>query len=292
MSVLLRMTNVSRAFRAGVTGCTASVQALRHVTFELHAGELLQLVGERGSGKSTLLRIAAGGIRPDSGEVTWTSPSHAGARSVALAGEHSAASALLTVREVLEYAALAADVPMRHRYAAVQRVLATAELQRLAERRTALLSSSELARLQLATALLPAPRVLLVDCPLAPLPRADWRAIAAIAREHAAHGGAVIAAVRTPLFAGVATRTLALRWGMLVPPAVEPVRRRLALDVDDAELAARVLAPRHVAERASDGRLTVSLDRGSAEEVLADCIRAGIVVRRSEVHTPGTTPGG
>ena len=78
----------------------------------------------------------------------------------------------------------------------------------------------------------------------------------------------------------------------------ELVRRRLP-DQHVLETAAepapavrrRVLAPRHVAERASDGRLTVSLDRGSAEEVLADCIRAGIVVRRSEVHTPGATPG-
>lgn len=292
MAVLLRMLNVSRSFRAGVSGCAASVEALRHVTLEVRSGELVQLLGERGSGKSTLLRLAAGYLRADSGHIDWPCRSRTGARDVALAGEHSAANAFLTVRESLEYAALAADVPVRRRHEAVERVIAIASLQRVAAQRTALLSSSDLARLQLASALLPAPRLLLVDCPLAPLPRADWRAIGAIAREHAAHGGAVIAAMRTPLFGAIATRSLALRWGMLAPSGAEPACRQLALDVDDVERAALALAPRHVAERSADGRLAVSLDSGGAEEILADCIRAGIVVRRSELRTPGVTPAG
>jgi peptide/nickel transport system ATP-binding protein len=49
---------------------SATLPALRDVSFVLRAGEALAVVGESGSGKSTLLRIAAGLILPDAGRVT------------------------------------------------------------------------------------------------------------------------------------------------------------------------------------------------------------------------------
>lgn len=60
------------------------VQALRGVSWELHAGEVHALCGENGAGKSTLARICCGIAAPDEGElhyagrpVSWPGPAHA-----------------------------------------------------------------------------------------------------------------------------------------------------------------------------------------------------------------------
>ena len=61
-----------------------SVIALRGVNLELHAGEIVGLVGDNGAGKSTLVNIVAGALPPTSGrvlvdgrEVTFRTPTDA-----------------------------------------------------------------------------------------------------------------------------------------------------------------------------------------------------------------------
>jgi len=59
---VLKATGIDKAF--------PGVQALRHVGFELRAGEVHALVGENGAGKSTLTRIFAGIETADAGDMT------------------------------------------------------------------------------------------------------------------------------------------------------------------------------------------------------------------------------
>ncbi|GAB3043700.1 ABC transporter ATP-binding protein [Parafrigoribacterium mesophilum] len=63
--VLLRLDGVSMQYGKGETAITA----LSGVDLEVHAGELVAIMGASGSGKSTLLTIAGGLTTPTSGEV-------------------------------------------------------------------------------------------------------------------------------------------------------------------------------------------------------------------------------
>jgi D-xylose transport system ATP-binding protein len=53
----------------GINVAFGGVHAVRDVTIDLHAGEVIGLVGGNGAGKSTLMRTLSGAHPPDSGEI-------------------------------------------------------------------------------------------------------------------------------------------------------------------------------------------------------------------------------
>lgn len=68
-SNVLSIRSLSKVYRVGLRGCTASARALDDVQLEVRRGEVLAIVGAANAGKTTLLRCAAGLLSPDDGAI-------------------------------------------------------------------------------------------------------------------------------------------------------------------------------------------------------------------------------
>lgn len=143
------------------------VRALAGVSLEIPESSLVLLSGPNGAGKSTLLRILAGLTRPTRGEAEILGKQPYGSQHAAVRGEVGylgAAPALyadLTVRENLDfYAELRGTNPYE-----VDRQLDSFDLQSVAGRIVANLSSGFQRRVGLARSFLGDPKLLLLDEP-------------------------------------------------------------------------------------------------------------------------------
>jgi branched-chain amino acid transport system ATP-binding protein len=142
-------------------------RALDGVTFHLHAGEVLGLVGPNGSGKTTCINVICGLYAPDGGRITYNGRSIAGEKSHRLvkAGINRTFQSprpflSLTVRENVELAAHYGDPKPGFD---IDALLAELELDRAANRPAADLNSAQQKTLDLARAMATEPRLLLVD---------------------------------------------------------------------------------------------------------------------------------
>ncbi len=158
------------------------VDALGGVDFDLHQGEMLALIGPNGAGKSTCFHIVGGQLRSDRGQVRLDGQDITGLPSrriwrmgVGRTFQIAAVFPSLTVRENVQTALIslrrrAFDPWSRGRDVEgerADRLLADVGMAALADRPCRELAYGDLKRLELAVALANAPRVLLLDEPMA-----------------------------------------------------------------------------------------------------------------------------
>jgi NitT/TauT family transport system ATP-binding protein len=107
--VILEAKGVTKTF---TTPDGRALPVLDGVSFALHEGEIVALLGKSGSGKSTLLRCVAGLISPSTGTVTYRGAILNGANpGVAMVFQSFALLPWLTVQQNVELAMQARDVP-------------------------------------------------------------------------------------------------------------------------------------------------------------------------------------
>jgi heme exporter protein A len=143
---------------------------LREVSVSVAAGSTLAVLGRNGAGKSTLLRILATLLRPHAGEISVLGeslPRRAWAvrGRIGLLAHEPLLYRDLSGRENLGYHARLHGVGLDR----VERVLDAVGMRERAEEPVRLLSRGMVQRLAVCRAVLHAPRVLLLDEPLANL---------------------------------------------------------------------------------------------------------------------------
>ena len=193
-STLLSVQNLTKSY--------GGVHAVRGVSFELKAGEILALIGPNGAGKSTCFDMLNGQIAPDQGRIALLGEDTTGQKprdiwrlGVGRTFQITATFPTMTVRENVQVALvsherrlfnLVASTPKLMREQA-GRLLELVGMSGYADRPCGELAYGDLKRLELAIALANNPKLLLMDEPtagMAPRERIDlMRLTARIARE-------------------------------------------------------------------------------------------------------------
>jgi ABC-type sugar transport system ATPase subunit len=179
--------------------------AVRDISFEVTSGRVLALVGENGAGKSTLMRVLSGALKPDSGQVLLDGnpveierPADAHELGIRIVYQELSLLPHLSVAENVLLGRLPTrGLPFMIDWGEAWRIAAAtlasfgfADIDPKAVVRT--LSVARQQVVEIAKALVTAPRVLILDEPTAVLSAAETSKLFAKVRALAAEGATVI----------------------------------------------------------------------------------------------------
>ena len=219
---VLKLASVSKTHGRG----PRAVRAVKDVSLDVAAGELVLLEGPSGSGKTTLLTLAAGLLTPDSGRVTLqglvTSDLSASAlrshRATAVGFVFQRANLLdgLNVSENVQIGALIAGLPPREARERTQKLLDALGIGALDKRYPNELSGGEEHRVAVARALVHQPAIVFADEPTGNLDSVSGGAVShALAELAHERGVAVVIATHDVRLRAIATRRLWMEDGVL-----------------------------------------------------------------------------
>ncbi len=209
---------------AGITKSFGALTALSEAALEVHAGEVLCLLGENGAGKSTLCNLIYGVFRPTGGEMRLGGAAYAPAdpkaaleAGVGMVHQHFSVVPSMTVVDNL---LLGRSRGILHRRLFAEEIRARAAefgLEVDPWRVVKDMSVGERQRLEIVKCLMRRPRLLLLDEPTAVLPPEEIGSFLDVCRRIADGGGALILVThKLAEVAKIADRTAILRAGRIV----------------------------------------------------------------------------
>ena len=185
----LRLIRLSKTF--------GDKRAVDHVDLEVPGGSFFGLVGPNGAGKTTSLSMAVGLLRPDAGRVeifgvdVWSDPVRA-KELIGVLPDGLGMPERLTGREVLRYLGLLRGMEPETVARRTQQLLEVLELDRADRTLVLEYSTGMRKKIGLATALLHAPKLLVLDEPLEAVDPVSAATIKVILQRFVSAGGSVV----------------------------------------------------------------------------------------------------
>ncbi len=183
---MLELKNLTKRYEA--------VQALAGCSFSVHPGRMLGFVGPNGAGKTTTMRCVFGLVKPDAGSVTWKSQP-IGASDLLTFGYMPEQRGLYPKMRIADQVAYFGELHGLGRSESRDATVSWLERLGLGERlndRLEQLSHGNQQRVQLATALVHKPDLLVLDEPFSGLDPQAADVMSEVLRERAAAGVAVV----------------------------------------------------------------------------------------------------
>lgn len=161
---ILNITNLSKSYE--------DVEAVREVSFAVESGEIVGLLGPNGAGKTTIISMILGILEPSGGSIeilnrTMATDAEEIRRHINFSAVYTHVPANLSVLQNLKVFGLLYDIPNLAQR--IDSLLAEFDLVRFKNTKAGLLSSGEMARLNLAKSFINNPKLLLLDEPTASL---------------------------------------------------------------------------------------------------------------------------
>ncbi len=255
------------------------------VSFEVHPGEIFALLGPNGAGKTTLIRMITDILRPDGGSITLDGKPLRGENRprVSYLPEERGLYRKVPVLDALAYfGELKSMGPRAARDAAVA-LLEEFELAAWAKKQVSALSKGMQQKLQLCTALIGDPQLLILDEPFSGLDPINVSILEDVLRRRRAAGTTVLLSThQMNKVEQQCDRALMINRGhMVLYGNVGDIRRNHAEHaflVEGGEVPGGVPGVR--AREAMNGGTKVSLERGAdPSAVLGALVERGIPVR-------------
>src|SRR5262245_28476702 len=167
---------------------------VQHVSFSVAPGEIFALLGPNGAGKTTLIRMITDIIKPDAGEITLDGHPIArqGGQRISYLPEERGLYRRERVVDVLSYYGQLKGLAPAAARAAALKLLERVELQEWGSRQVQALSKGMQQKVQLCTALIGDPRLLILDEPFTGLDPINTQLFEDILHERRAAGTTVL----------------------------------------------------------------------------------------------------
>lgn len=187
MANILDVKNLSKHYQ--------EISAVQDISFTVESGEIVGLLGPNGAGKSTTIGMILGILAPSGGSIEimggrMTENAAEICRNINFSAVYTHVPANLSVRQNLKIFGLLYGIP--HLREKIESLLEEFDLIHFRNTKAGLLSSGEMARLNLAKALINEPKLLLLDEPTASLDPSVARDIREKIRSYTERTGAAV----------------------------------------------------------------------------------------------------